>query len=53
LQAKSNDEARGAAVLFLLDPDLVVRGAVSGALFTAATSLSPTDVRRLIAIRNW
>jgi hypothetical protein len=46
-------EARGAAVLFLLDPDPVVRRAVAGALATAASSLSPTAVRRLIAIRNW
>jgi hypothetical protein len=46
-------DGRGAAVLFLLDPDSVVRRAVSGALATVATSLSPTDVRRLIAIRNW
>ena len=44
---------RGAAVLFLLDPDPVVRRAASGALATVATSLSPTDVRRLIAVRNW
>jgi hypothetical protein len=46
-------DGRGAAVLFLLDPDLVVRRAVSGALATVATSLTSTDVRRLIAIRNW
>jgi len=45
-------EARGAAVLFLLDPDPVVRRAVAGALATAASSLSSIAVRRLIAIRN-
>jgi hypothetical protein len=45
--------ARGAAVLFLLDPDPAVRGAVAGALAQAAASLSPIEVRRLIAIRNW
>jgi hypothetical protein len=45
--------ARGAAVLLLLDPDRVVRRAVAGALATVASSLSPTDVRRLVAMRNW
>jgi hypothetical protein len=44
---------RGAAVLFLLDPDPVVRRAVAGALAGVASSLSPTEVRRLIAVRNW
>jgi hypothetical protein len=44
---------RGAAVLFLLDPDRVVRRAVAGALATVACSLSPTEVRRLVAMRNW
>jgi hypothetical protein len=46
-------EARGAAVLFLLDPNSVVRRAVAGALAQVAHRLAPTDVRRLIAIRNW
>jgi hypothetical protein len=46
-------EARSAAVLFLLDPDPVVRCAVAGALAQIAPSLSPTEVRRLIAMRNW
>jgi hypothetical protein len=46
-------EARGAAVLFLLDPDSTVRRAVAGALAEVATSLTPTEVRRLIAMRNW
>jgi hypothetical protein len=45
--------ARGAAVLLLLDPDRVVRRAVAGALATVASSLSPTEVRRLVAMRNW
>src|SRR6266853_352138 len=46
-------EARGAAVLFLLDPNSTVRSAVAGALAQVATSLTPTEVRRLIAMRNW
>src|SRR5262249_16989020 len=41
---------RGAAVLLLLDPDRVVRRAVAEALATVASSLSPTEVRRM---RNW
>jgi hypothetical protein len=46
-------EARGAAVLFLLDPDSAVRRAVAGGLAQVATSLTPTEIRRLIAMRNW
>src|SRR5216684_8908269 len=46
-------EARGAAVLFLLDPDSAVRRAVAGALAQVAASLTSTEVRRLIAMRNW
>jgi hypothetical protein len=46
-------EGRGAAVLFLLDPDSVVRRAVAGALAQVAAVLTPTEVRRLIAMRNW
>jgi len=46
-------EARGAAVLFLLDPASAVRRAVAGALGEVAVSLTPIDVRRLIAMRNW
>jgi hypothetical protein len=46
-------EGRGAAALFLLDPDPVVRRAVAGALAQIAASLTPTEVRRLIAMRNW
>jgi len=44
---------RGAAVLLLLDPDQVVRRAVAEALATVASALSPTEVRRLVAMRNW
>jgi hypothetical protein len=46
-------EARAVAVLFLLDPDSAVRRAVAGALVQVAALLTPTDVRRLIAMRNW
>ena len=44
---------RGAAVLFLLDPNAAVRRAVAGALAQVAALLTPTEVRRLIAMRNW
>ena len=44
---------RGAAVLFLLDSDSTVRRTVTGALTQVAASLTPIDLRRLIAIRNW
>jgi hypothetical protein len=46
-------DARSIAVLFLLDADAVVRRAAAGALAQVASALSPTEVRRLIAIRNW
>ena len=46
-------EARGAALLFLLDPNSAVRRTVAGALGQVAASLTPTEVRRLIAMRNW
>jgi hypothetical protein len=46
-------EARGAAVLFLLDPNSTVRRAVASALAQVAASLTSTEVRRLIAMRNW
>jgi hypothetical protein len=46
-------EGRAAAVLFLLDQDPAVRRAVAGALAQVAASLTPTEVRRLIAMRNW
>jgi hypothetical protein len=46
-------DGRAATVLFLLDPDPVVRHAAASTLASVAASLSPTDVRRLIAMRNW
>jgi hypothetical protein len=46
-------EARSVAVLFLLDPKSAVRRAVAAALGQVATSLTPADLRRLIAMRNW
>lgn len=46
-------EGRAAAVLFLLDADSTVRRTVAGALGEVAAALTPTDVRRLIAMRNW
>jgi hypothetical protein len=49
----SSPDARSAAVLFLLDPDPVVRCAAAGALEQVASSLLPTEVRRLVAMRNW
>jgi hypothetical protein len=53
LALADNPEARGTALLLLLDADSAVRGAVAAALTQVATSLTPTDLRRLIAIRNW
>jgi hypothetical protein len=53
LACGGNADASAAAVLFLLDPDSVVRRAVARALERIAPSLSPTDLRRLIAVRNW
>ena len=46
-------EARAAAVLFLLDPNSAVRRAAAAALAQVAASLTPTEIRRLIAMRNW
>jgi hypothetical protein len=46
-------EARSAGLLFLLDPNPAVRRAIAGALAQVAAALTPTDVRRLIAMRNW
>ncbi|HTO66776.1 MAG TPA: hypothetical protein VMM15_36630 [Bradyrhizobium sp.] len=46
-------DARAAATMFLLDSSAEVRRAVAGALARAASSLSPVDLRRLIAMRNW
>jgi hypothetical protein len=53
LALTSGPEARGAAVLFLLDPNSAVRRAVAEALERVAAWLTPTEVRRLIAMRNW
>ena len=46
-------DARSAAVLFLLDADPTVRRVVAETLAQVAPALSPTEVRRLIAMRNW
>ncbi|KWV48543.1 hypothetical protein AS156_18965 [Bradyrhizobium macuxiense] len=53
LALSGRPEAREAAVLFLLDSSPAVRNAAAGALAQAASSLSPVDLRRLIAMRNW
>jgi hypothetical protein len=45
--------ARSATVLLLLDADPAVRRTVAGVLGEVAGALSPADVRRLIAMRNW
>ena len=45
--------AREAAVLMLLDPDPEIRAAVASILESQPASISPTSVRRLIAMRNW
>ena len=52
LALAGNTKARGAAVLFLLDPSSAVRHSVPRALAQVAALLTPTD-RRLIAMRNW
>ncbi|MDQ2079007.1 hypothetical protein RA307_02340 [Xanthobacteraceae bacterium Astr-EGSB] len=46
-------EGLAATVLFLLDPGPQVRRAAAAALANAAGALTPTDMRRLIAMRNW
>jgi hypothetical protein len=46
-------DGQAAAVLNLLDPAPMVRSAAATALASSASALSPTDVRRLIAVRNW
>jgi len=53
LALAGSPEARSVAVLFLIDPKSAVRRAVAGALGRVAVSLTPTDVRRLIAMCNW
>ena len=44
---------REAAALLPLDPDPEVRRAVAATLLANAGALTPTALRRLIAIRNW
>lgn len=44
---------RSAAVLFLLDPCPETRMAAAAALARVCAALSPADVRRLIAMREW
>lgn len=44
---------RSAAVLFLLDPSPEARMAAAAALARVCAALSPADVRRLIAMREW
>jgi hypothetical protein len=53
LAADERPAARAAAVLFLLDPSAAVRRAAAVALAEVASLLSPVDLRRLIAMRNW
>ena len=53
LAESGTSELRSLALLFLLDADSVARRAVAQALARVAASLSPIDVRRLIAMRNW
>ena len=53
LAVEGGSEGRSAAVLFLLDPDADLRRMVAAALERVAASLTPTELRRLIAIRNW
>jgi hypothetical protein len=53
LALAGSPEARSVAVLFLMDPKSAVRRAVAGALGQVAALLTPTDMRRLIAMRNW
>jgi len=48
-----DSDGRAAAIMFLLDSSAAVRRAAAGALADVAARLSPVDVRRLIAIRNW
>jgi hypothetical protein len=53
LALDSRSDARVVAVLFLLDSSSAVRRAATAALSEVASSLLATDLRRLIAIRNW
>jgi hypothetical protein len=46
-------DARSTAILFLLDRAPMIRHGVASALASVAPTLSPKDLRRLIAVRNW
>lgn len=49
----SRPGSKSAVVLFLLDSSAAVRRAAADGLGQVASSLSPVDLRRLIAMRNW
>lgn len=51
--AGADPAMREAAALLPLDPDAAVRRAVAATLVANAGALTPTALRRLIAIRNW
>jgi hypothetical protein len=53
LALAGRSDARAAATMFLLDSSAEVRRAVADALARTASLLSPVDLRRLIAMRNW
>ena len=53
MMASADPVMREAAALLSLDPDAEVRTAVAAMLAAKAGSLTPTALRRLIAIRNW
>ncbi|MGJ4948796.1 hypothetical protein [Bradyrhizobium sp. HKCCYLS20291] len=53
LAQNERPEARAAAVLFLLGGSAAVRKAAAAALVEQASTLSPVDLRRLVAMRNW
>jgi hypothetical protein len=53
LALNGHPTARSAAVLLLLDPEPATRRSAAGALLEVAAALTPTDMRRMIAMRNW
>ncbi|BAM86992.1 hypothetical protein S58_09810 [Bradyrhizobium oligotrophicum S58] len=53
LAQNEQPDARAAAVLFLQNGSAAVRNATAAALVEQAARLSPVDLRRVIAIRNW
>ncbi|WP_257167312.1 hypothetical protein [Bradyrhizobium sp. SRS-191] len=53
LAENEQPEARAAAVLFLQNGSAAVRKAAAAALVEQASTLSPVDLRRVIAMRNW